>query len=86
MDASVRDLKAHLSTYLRRVEGGESVTVRSRRRAVARLIPARQAKGLQALAQIPGLRWNGGKPKGLARAQRLPRGVSLARWVSKNRR
>ena len=86
MDAKVRDLKAHLSSYLRKVEAGASVTVRVRNRAIARLVPVRAAGRLADLGRIPGIRWSGGKPKGLARAQRLPRGVSLARWVAEDRR
>lgn len=86
MDASVRELKAHLSGYLRRVQGGEEVTVRLRRRAIARLVPARTAAPVADLARLPGVSWRGGKPKGLARAQRLPQGVSLAAWVAEDRR
>lgn len=86
MDASVRDLKAHLSGYLRRVQEGEEVTVRLRRRAIARLVPARKAAAVAELARLPGVSWRGGKPKGLARAQRLPRGMSLADWVAEDRR
>lgn len=86
MDAKVRDLKAQLSSYLRKVEAGASVTVRVRNRAIARLVPVRAAGRLADLGRIPGIRWSGGKPKGLARAQRLPRGVSLAAWVAEDRR
>lgn len=86
MDAKVRDLKAHLSSYLRRVENGASVTVRVRDRAVARLVPVKTTARLADLQGVPGLRWSGGKPKGLARAQRMRRGVSLAAWVSQDRR
>jgi antitoxin (DNA-binding transcriptional repressor) of toxin-antitoxin stability system len=85
MDASVKDLKAHLSTYLRRVQAGASVTVRVGRRAVARLVPVRAGR-LSDLARLPGLRWSGGKPRGLARAQRMPRSVSLAQWAASDRR
>jgi prevent-host-death family protein len=86
MDTNVRDLKARLSSYLRKVEGGASVTVRVRNRAVARLVPVRTASRLGDLASIPGIRWSGGKPKGLARAEPMPRGVSLAAWVAEDRR
>ena len=37
----VRDLKAHLSRYLRRVKAGESLIITSRGETVGRLIPAR---------------------------------------------
>lgn len=86
MDANVRELKAQLSSYLRKVEAGASVTVRVRNRAVARLVPVRMAGRVSGLARIPGIRWSGGKPRGLARAQRMPRGVSLAAWVAEERR
>ena len=86
MDATVRDLKTHLSAYLRRVADGESVTVKVRRRPVARLVPVRPASPVGDLARLPGVRWSGRKPKGLERPQRLPKGVSLARWVAEDRR
>ena len=86
MDASVMELKAHLSAYLRRVADGQSVTVRVRKRAVARLVPVRPASGLRELAHIPGVRWSGRKPRGLARPERLPAGVSLSDWVAEDRR
>lgn len=87
MDASVRELKSRLSAYLRRVAGGESVTVRVRRRAVAKLVPVGGNRSSKArLMSIPGVHWNGGKPRGYAAAQRMPKGVSLAEWVSEDRR
>ena len=82
----MRDLKARLGFYLRRVEAGASVTVRVRNRAVARLVPVRTARRVADLARTPGIRWSGGKPKGLAGAERMPRGVSLAAWVAQDRR
>jgi len=39
MELSVRDLKAHLSTVLREVAQGQSATITSHKRAVARLLP-----------------------------------------------
>jgi prevent-host-death family protein len=86
MDANVRDLKARLSSYLRKVEAGASVTVRMRNRAVARLVPVQATGKLTDLCRMPGVRWSGGKPKGLARAEKMPRGVSLAAWVAEDRR
>ncbi|MGQ0544521.1 MAG: type II toxin-antitoxin system Phd/YefM family antitoxin [Betaproteobacteria bacterium] len=86
MDANVRDLKAQLSSYLRRVAQGESITVRVRKRAVARIVPVRPADQPADLARIPGVRWNGRKPRGLASGERVPRGMSLASWVARNRR
>ena len=39
MDISVRELKNHLSEYLRRVQSGEELVVTSRGKEVARLVP-----------------------------------------------
>jgi prevent-host-death family protein len=39
MDVGIRDLKAHLSEHLERVANGEVVTVTSRGRRVARIVP-----------------------------------------------
>lgn len=43
MEVSVRELKNHLSSVLRRVQAGEEVTVTSRGAAVARLVQTTQA-------------------------------------------
>jgi prevent-host-death family protein len=41
----VRELRAHLSAYLRRVARGESITVGDRRRnPIARLVPVQRGK------------------------------------------
>ena len=86
MDASIRELKANLSGLIRKVQAGETVTVRVRSRPVARIVPLARGENLQALARIPGLTWRGGKPAGLVRAERLPRGVELSKWVAGDRR
>lgn len=39
MDVPIRDLKAHLSEYLERVERGEVIRVTNRGRRVARITP-----------------------------------------------
>lgn len=39
MDVGIRDLKAHLSEYLERVANGEVITVTSRGRRVAQIVP-----------------------------------------------
>ena len=86
MDASIRELKANLSGLIRKVQAGETVTVRVHRRPVARIVPLAADDGLAALARVPGLAWKGGKPAGLARGEPLPRGVELSRWVAEDRR
>ncbi|MBI2895817.1 MAG: type II toxin-antitoxin system prevent-host-death family antitoxin [Deltaproteobacteria bacterium] len=44
MDVSVRDLKDHLSEYLRRVEKGERLVVTDRKRAIAELGPVSRGR------------------------------------------
>jgi len=39
MQTSIRDLKDHLSNYLRRVQRGEEIIVTSHRRPVVKLVP-----------------------------------------------
>ena len=86
METSVRDLKANLSAYIQRAAAGEAVTIRLHKRPVARIVPIQPVARVVDLAKVPGLKWNGGKPKGLARGQLLRRGVSLSAWVSEDRR
>jgi prevent-host-death family protein len=68
MLVSVRELRAHLSQYLKAVEQGESVLVTVRNRPVARLVPADEGVGigdeLARLLDMPGIQWDGGKPQG----------------------
>lgn len=86
MDASIRQLKANLSGLIRRVAAGETVTVRVRNRRVARIVPIAERHGLKDLARLPGISWRGGKPKGIARGERLPRGKTVADLVIEDRR
>ncbi len=72
MKVNVRDLKAHLSAYLRRVQAGEEITIMSRNQPVAQLAPVktRMARDATAtdihrrLAATVGFLWQEGKPKG----------------------
>jgi len=86
MDVSIRQLKANLSGLIRRVAEGETVTVRVRSRRVARIVPIAGRHGLKDLARLPGVSWRGGKPKGLARGERLPRAVTVADLAIEDRR
>ena len=44
MRTSVRELKDHLSDYLRRVQQGEEIVVTSHNRPVAKLVPLSEAE------------------------------------------
>ena len=86
MDANIRELKAKLSGVIRKVQAGETVTVRVRNRPVARIVPIARSAGPNELARTPGITWKGGKPAGLPRGERLPRGIVLSDWVAEGRR
>lgn len=55
----VRELKASLSAYLRRVAAGESVVVTDHGRPVARLVPPDVPEGLSRLIREGRLNWTG---------------------------
>ena len=59
--ATVRELKACLSAYLRRVEAGETVTITRHGKAVGRIVPVDTTleARLAALEQAGLLTWNG---------------------------
>lgn len=72
MKISVRELKNHLSEYLRRVEAGEEVVVTSHKRVVAKLVPPNTVGEeygvteevlIERLKSLPWVRWSGGKPQ-----------------------
>jgi len=85
MEASIRQLKANLSNYIKKAAAGEAVTVSVHNRPVARIVPIR-AGSRSKLAELPGIRWNGGKPAGLPKGETLRKGVSLSAWVREDRR
>ena len=86
MEASIRELKAHLSEYIRQVTAGETITINMHNRPVAQIVPIKQQTTLGDLAAQPGISWNGGKIAGLSRGEILPSGVRLADWVAEDRR
>ena len=48
IEVSVRELRANLATYLKRLEAGESVTVKRRGKTIAVMSPVGDTLGLQA--------------------------------------
>jgi prevent-host-death family protein len=68
----VRELKAHLSAYLRRVKKGEALAITEHGHAIATLTPSTSANSekLWRMVRAGMLEWEGGKPTGLAK--RIP--------------
>jgi prevent-host-death family protein len=96
MRASVRELKSKLSSYLKRAAAGEEVTVTSRGRPIARVVPAAPEAGKQPsdaevrqrLSAIPGIILpTGPKPRRSKSPIRIRRGEkTLAEIVLEDRR
>ena len=78
----VRELRDHLSDYLRRVREGEQFVIAGRGKPIGELGPAEGSKTVEVafrLVRQGVARWSGGKPKGLPRAPRSKGGrVSTA--------
>lgn len=84
----VRQLRDHLSQYLRRVKTGERLIITERGESVAILSPpARTAADQRATAMVrEGLaEWAGGKPRGSRRPARI-RGRTMADTIIEGRR
>ena len=86
MEASIRELRARLSEYIRKVQAGETVTICIHKRAVARIVPLKKESALADLLDEPGIVWNGGKPAPMKRREAFSAGVSLSDWVAEGRR
>ena len=84
----VRELKAHLSESLKRVQAGERLTVTDRNRPIAILMPVATPEGVNwahTMVAEGRARWNGGRPAGLATRIRA-RGVAASTMVLDDRR
>jgi len=73
----IRELKGHLSEYLRRVRAGETVLMTDHGRPVARIVPVAQPleERLEAMSRAGPMLWSGKKraPTSPARAANVRR-------------
>lgn len=84
----IRELRDHLSQYLKRVKAGEQVIVTERGRAIAQLVPVEpgtERDALDTLLREGVARWAGGKPQGAAHPAKV-RGRPVAEIVREERR
>lgn len=65
MTVGVRELKAQLSEYLRRVKAGETVIITERGRAIGRIVPEAETldEKLRRLIDAGLAEWTGQKPE-----------------------
>ena len=63
VSVGIRELKSHLSEYLRRIRAGETVVITDRGRPVGRIVPVAQPleDRLEAMAQAGLILWSGRK-------------------------
>ncbi len=65
--ASIRELKDHLSAYLRKVKAGETITITERGAPIGRIVPAQEKdertlkEKLQAMQEAGLATWSGKK-------------------------
>ncbi len=74
----VRELKDHLSDYLRRVREGELLVITDRGKPIGELGPVAGRASIErarVLVRQGVARWSGGKPKGLVDAPRPKHGL-----------
>jgi prevent-host-death family protein len=86
MKTSIRDFKARLSEHVRRAANGEDVEISIHGRPAARLTSVRKKSDIDELRALPGIAWNGGKPKGMTNGGRLKHKVQLSELVGEDRR
>ena len=80
----IRDLKAHLSTYIDYASNGEEVIVTDRGKEVALLVPITpERRAVLGMVAEGTASWGGGKPAGLSGVRIV--GESLAETVLEER-
>lgn len=81
----IKQLKAHLSRYVRKAQRGERVIITERGKEIAELVPlSSEREGVLRLASQGKLAWSGGKPAGLDGI--AVRGKPLSKTVLEERR
>lgn len=75
IETGVRELRDHLSEYLRRVRRGERVTITDRGRPIATLVGVQEDEATAsawALVERGLGDWNGGRPRGSSKPPHVP--------------
>jgi prevent-host-death family protein len=88
----IRDLKAHLSRYLRRVRAGTRLQVTERGRTIATISPAHapdepaEVQWARKMVLDGRAQWSGGKPEGTSRLATPTSGPTVSDAVIEDRR
>ncbi len=83
----VRDLKTHLSEYLREIKKGKTIVITEHGKPVGRIIPAAlpQADRIEAMRRAGIIAWNGKKPKMAATRAKVSDRGTLAKLLVEDR-
>lgn len=87
MSVGIRELKGHLSEYLRRVRAGETVIITDRGQPVGRIVPVAQPleDRLEAMAQAGLILWSGRKLEPMAPVARTRGERTIADLLAEDR-
>jgi len=86
-EAGIRELKARLSAYLRRVKAGETLVITERGKPIGRIVPISQTMPVQLelLVQAGLVAWNGQKLSRIAPVAQVKEDRSVAELLLENR-
>ena len=88
VQVGIREMKTHLSKYLRKVKNGESIEITERGKTVARLEPNSkpypELKGAWDMVREGAADWNGRKPKGAPKLLKI-KGKPLSQTILEDR-
>lgn len=81
----IKELKAHLSSYVDRVKGGEEVIITDRGHEIALVVPiSRERRVVTTMMEHGRVRWSGGKPTGASGIR--AKGIPVSETVLSDRR
>ena len=92
LTVGIRQLKAELSSHLRRVEQGQTIAVTDRGRVIATINPVesielpRSIRWARAMVASGKARWAGGKPEGAEKPAPLQGAATVADAIIEDRR
>jgi len=86
-EAGIRELKAHLSSYLRRVEVGETVVITRNGKPIGRIVPITESTDaqLESLRQSGLIAWNEENLQPLAPVAQVRGGQTVAELLVEDR-
>ena len=87
MNVGIRELKMHLSRYLRQVKAGKTIIITEHGKPIGQLMPAARSleDRLEAMIRTGQATWNGKKLRPFKPTVKLRGGKSIADLISEDR-